>query len=163
LADFEFNTLAAELDAYAKIVAEKTSKGDLDLELDATTIEAVLKRVKQKFTRFEYKNEPIKTKIVLELKDFGILKASDLDALFTDELTKAIDRNCASRTALGLIRIAMFWHDIEKYFAKAWKKDWKGFSPDTTRLLIEHYGKEKVEAISKRHSLKLPATSAKSN
>lgn len=155
LADFEFNTLASELDAYAKTIAEKTARGDLDLELDATTIEAVLKAVGRKLTSCEQINTPIKASTVQELLDFGILKASDLNTLFTDKLVQAINRYITVRTSLGLIRLAMFWHDLDKYFSKAWKKDWKWMTDETYRLLAEHYGVDKLKVILEKHPVKL--------
>lgn len=130
--DTEFQRLSEEIDAYSEEVQKSTKQGKLDIPIDSISLIEYLK------TKLEDKIEPTlnggDSKIIQELKDFGIEKLSDLDALMTDKITEAInnfDDPIGPNNYLGVLRDIMIIIDAGKYFSKAWKDHWQGVFSST--------------------------------
>lgn len=151
LADREFNQIVHELDIYAKDVARKTERGELDVELNDTSLREYLNA---KFKNYEIEQSPTMSTVIAELHRFGVHALSDFDKLVTDELLKQlgfIGRDAA--TEVGVIRLAMLWADAEQYFENAWRRRWTGLGAGLYDILVLKYGEAKVERFIKKYNL----------
>jgi len=156
LADREFGLLAREVDQYAKDVRKSAKAGSLNKE-ELTSLSLVeflkdakdlpeLDRVSRGLTGID--------EVVGELKRFGVSDIEGVRALLTAEFLGALQKHAPSTSLVGLLRRAMMFRDIERYFVDAWKARWQGMSPETFSLLEARYGAQPVEATLKRFSVR---------
>lgn len=150
IADREFNDLASEVDAYAKDVAAATKKGDLDVELNSTSLEAFLKS-KLTDTPIKLEHRPLLPQVIDELRDYGIASLAELDKILTNRFVATIAKYRPSTTDVGFLRMAMMFDDMEHYFAKAWKHHFSGLAPGSEAMLFERYGENKAKKLLNRY------------
>lgn len=138
LADREFDALADEIDKYQKEVTKNTKSGNLNIELNSTSLQTYMNK---KFSEF-YKSNKIKNniksrEIIDELRNFDIENIQQLDNLITDNILSKISFsiNSESTTTIGILRIIMMMNDISKYFENSWKKKWLAINQRTYDLL----------------------------
>jgi hypothetical protein len=88
---------------------------------------------------------------IAELRRFGVDTVSKFAMLLNDEFLNSFGG--IETTAIGLIRDAMIYADIDRYFETAWSEAWHGWDEDSVRLVEKKYGREKVMGVIKRYSL----------
>lgn len=147
LVDREFSTLAKDLDEHAR---QETKKKPIEVndsqELSPEVVSQFLNSLPfGKDVRSEGKNSSLAS-MFEELTSFGLLNVEDLRNIFSPEfLTEvAID---SPGTKVGVLRRAMMFNDVDKYFDRAYKKSFSGLSKQTKDMLQRRYGKQKLNEI----------------
>jgi putative GTP pyrophosphokinase len=155
--DREFATLAHEVDAYAQEVSDKTGAGDLDIEINSTSVmQYLLKKTASVKSARNVAISPfqIDEDIIDELRVFGIITLSDLDRILSVDLFTSVSKHQEFENYIGLLRDAMMYADLDRYFDVAWRNSWEGIDDDTIALLAEKYGKRQVTEILSNYGVR---------
>lgn len=159
LVDREFSSLARDLDEYSRL--QKTSKpveSPIAQEIDPSTLHQYISSLPdQAPVDLGRKQQPIGA-VAEEVKRFGIQNIDQFSKLLTPEFFAAVMKHAGPTTQIGLIRKALMYEDVERYFAQAWPRSWKSMSTGTREMLCEKYGQQKVAEVMQRY---LPSTSNK--
>jgi len=155
LADSEFNSIAADLDKYSAEVAKATIQGNYHFALDSTTVDALLERIRNRLKKCRVNKSTLSAQEIGEINEFGIKDLSQLESLFTDQFLEAADEHYRVRGSMGIIRAAMMWHDIERYFGQVWKKKFDALSVKTYQLVVSRWGETLVDKCLKNHGVLL--------
>ncbi len=141
--DYEFQRLSDEIDRYVKDVQDKTKKGELDIDINSTSL---IEFLQQKLPKIPVAPtlKGSDDKIIQELKDFGILKIYHLNAILSEDFFRFITElynsdgyKCADNY-IGLLRILMIFADSEKYFKEAWKNNWGAIEKELVALFNKY-------------------------
>jgi hypothetical protein len=163
LADREFSALASETDAYAADVGKRTTEGDLNIEINTTSLlEYLPKKVEKSSKRVfdlvrnseEYINGP---DIIAELKRFGLSTLKDLSDILTEKVFDIYEKFTYETSYLGLLRDMMMFADLTLYFSKAWKGNWNFIDEPTINFLNEKYSSDEIENTLKQYGVDLGA------
>jgi putative GTP pyrophosphokinase len=146
LADREFNNIAKAIDEHSKNVAESTTKGELAIPLDSTSIKSFTAIKFKKLFNYNFANDfnddSYEKNVLNELELMGINTLADLNKIIPDDLvekeieyevmyyTKTYPLNLA-----GLLRNVMMIHDSDRYFKECWKRTWTGIDDASVELL----------------------------
>jgi putative GTP pyrophosphokinase len=158
VADQEFDYLAGAIDEYRSKVAEDTSRGHLDIDLNSPSLSEYLQSWResapQGFTlRLEDKPDTM-AEVVDELRDFGATTLKDVDQLLSPEfITSEIEAGVTGTNQFGLLRDAMMFKDIERYFAEAWKDHWRAIDPESYAWLEQCHGFKLVGRVVEEYGL----------
>ncbi|MGB6837748.1 MAG: hypothetical protein WBF66_08595 [Dehalococcoidia bacterium] len=160
LADREIDQIAAAIGSYSTQVAQQAETGNLDIEVNTTSLREYLWR---KFRRaieggelapFFGPEDRDSTEAVKELQDFGLSRLSDLDQIIPGDLgQKLLELATAGENFIGLVRAVLMIHDADLYFTKAWKEHWGGLGGDTK--LLRAYGVD-VESLARKYGIDVP-------
>jgi ppGpp synthetase/RelA/SpoT-type nucleotidyltranferase len=157
IADREFAAVAAEVDRYAHEVALATKAGELDVEVNSTSVLSYLnERLKNLRSVPVDTNVPelIPAIIIEELRTFGIQTLAQLNMIVTDALLDAIDNSEYHYvTHVGILRDAMMYSDIGRYFASTWQNHWQGFETDTVAFHKRKFGDGLVDDVIATYKL----------
>lgn len=151
LADREFNSIAQELETYSVEVSEKTKKGELDVELNTTSVIQYLKNFNV-ITR-PFISVTNLTTVINELKEFGIHSLAELDKIITPTFLSSIKNSIEGISATKFLRYAMINSDMKRYFEKAWNHRWGTVPKDLENLIVEKHGREVFDQIVKKYHL----------
>ena len=152
LADREFSLLTEELERYTAEAKHQAQVGILDLELNSTTASELLKVLVSKHGgRPVLDGHPPDQDVIQELRDFNVHSLADLKSLCNDELLQAIES--VPNTTVGVIRDAMIYADIDRYFATAWKRRWQGWDADSIAVMGKKYGNEAVSRVIRTYGV----------
>lgn len=139
LIDREFEALSRDIDKYAKQVEQQTKKGELDIEINSTSIMEYLSN--------KFDHEAIdKTLnggdqiVINELEKMGVRTLAQLDSIIPESLLENIVRYKSGRVNfLGVLRNIMIIHDPSRYFEEAWQHHWDIISHNEI-VLYSAYG-----------------------
>ena len=147
--DREFVNLSIEVDNYSEEVTNKTQSGDLDIEINVTSLRSYLQEITNKLEKTVIKQSktPAYDVAIKELTSFGLTSLKDLNTIFNDAYFEALDKNVPSSTELGLFRKAMMFLDIDRFFEEIWQERWREMRRATIRLLESKYGKSKIDEV----------------
>lgn len=125
LADKEFDRIANEIDSINEQVEIGTKQGNLDFELNTTTIKQFLNTKFQEFVpdRIEpaFPSPESEIKIINELRSYGLKTLSDINAIIPKDLLTTFKKASAiPSNFMGLLRIIMITNDWKKYFDKSY-------------------------------------------
>ena len=143
LADREFNQLSRDIDNYSKSIKESTEKGDLNIELNSTALKQFLTTkfenlINQNIIRPDFNGSDRESKILEELRSFGVETLSDLNKLIDEKLIPAyIKFGSKKGNLLGLTRLILVSADPNKYFTKSYDHSWGGFAEGHEKILSE--------------------------
>jgi len=151
LADKEFSRLGQDVDGYTAELEEKTRKGELNIELSSASLGEFLTKLSEKHAISSLKeSEHSKFAAVIdELHRFGIDTIQSLDGLISQEFCKELKAFPGTTTQVGLLRKAMMYANIDKYFTQAWHRQWSSMTPTTEELLRRRWGRERLDSIRK--------------
>ncbi|WP_394537599.1 hypothetical protein PRJ39_15905 [Lysobacter enzymogenes] len=152
LADSQFDELSQAVDRYAAEVAKKASDGDLNIELNSSSIsEFIVLKFGEDVSR-EHDNK-LWESLVAELKDYGIGDLTALNSLFSDSITSYLRADMHDSSLAGLLRGAMMLDDIDRYINSAWKGHWGAMKEETYVMLCRKYGREKIDAVIEENEI----------
>ena len=135
--DTEFQRLSDEIDDYAESVKAETSKRNLTIPIDSISLMEYLKTKLSQYPQIEATFFGNDDTLIKELGDFEIHLLSDLEQIITDEMiTGSAQKSVQNYT--GFLRDMMIISDAAKYFAKAWKSQWKSISIEDVDYLVAH-------------------------
>ncbi len=144
LVDKEFNDIAREIDKINLTVTKGTNEGDLNISINSTTLKQFLNvKFKNLIPNKIQPNFPTRrseTKILNELKDYGLSNLEELNAIIPDDLIDILKKNMKKKgNFLGLLRNIMISADWERYFEKAYTGDWMIYTIDFRKDIYQHY------------------------
>jgi ppGpp synthetase/RelA/SpoT-type nucleotidyltranferase len=155
LADREFDGLVKEIDSYARDVARKTEKGELDIELNSTSVaEFVPEHLRM--SGFPELREGSPDSVALgieELRNFGVTTLAAVKDLLSPPVLQQLGAEPDDQTLVGLFRSAMMLQDLERYLEKSWQEHWGVIHSDSAELLFEKYGRERVISLLESHGI----------
>jgi hypothetical protein len=148
MADREFDSLTYEIDEYAIEVDKKTKEGELDIEINSTSVFHFLQNKILSKDTLSVDMRPITEVVISELSDFGVRTLAGLNDLLNVENLKAMTQlHPQEATTIGIVRYAMMLSDIDLYFEKCWNNHWNSISINTLNILKAKYDAEKVDSI----------------
>lgn len=126
IADIEFERLCKMIDKYAKETLSKTSRGELDLPVNSTSL---VQYMNHRFSYIENKNFPIDSLqlVVQELNDYGIVEISQIDKIIDKRFEDWVKETKINYT--GALRRLMIIRNPDLYFEKAWNRHWTSVDP----------------------------------
>ncbi len=140
-ADREFVSIAQEIDQYKNTVVEELNKGDLNIEVNTTSLREYLAK---RFNKLIEKGNlapsfgDVGTTIVEELHLFGISNIRQLDEIIPEDLQDNIIMVKEKTTFAGIMRSILVINDLNKYFESCWRKKWQGIHSDTIAILKKY-------------------------
>lgn len=143
-ADREFSSLTEELERYSAEASSKLKKHDLNVEFNGTTIESLVSiLLVDHGSGVTVETGSIDKNFIDELKDYGVFSIEDVRNLLSEDFLD----NAFNQTSAGLLRDAMMYEDIEKYFKTAWKGRWSGWDDASIIMMIRRYGSDEIDRI----------------
>lgn len=155
LIDREFDSLAKDVEKYAKDVVKKTNRGNLDIEINTTSLTEFLKqRLSNKIElRFGHINGPT---VLGELNSFGIKTLKDINLLLTDDFFEAYHKyRSGEDTDAGFLRDIMMFKNFNLYFEKCWQNAWNASGPWILNFLSAKYKKANLIEQFERLNIKI--------
>jgi len=134
IADREFNNIAKEIDELSSRVAQGTQSGNLDFEINSTSL---MEFIKNKFEYLLEQGRSIDFEsseiAVSELTKFGIKYLNEFNDILTEKKIKDVTdyvlfRDNELNTMTGMIRLILIITDYDKYFSQAYNKKWLKWS-----------------------------------
>lgn len=154
LVDREFDSIAKEIGSYESAVEEKTERGELDIDINTTSLRNYLKFKFSKYIKLKRVEPTFRKshrKVIKELNDYGIFRLSDLDKIIKQNEMEDYFIFGETNNFLGLLRSIMLLDDAERYFKMAWNKNWKGIDEETIEKLREH--RINIDELVRRYDL----------
>lgn len=149
LVDQGFDDISKEIDTY-KSEIDRTPISEIEeLEIDSINVKKYIEElVKKNKIKTEIELGLIDTHIINELKRFGVKTIHDLSRIFSKELIELHNTSYSETTDAGLLRDAMIFNDIDKYFEECWPElKWTSMDIETVSFISEKYGPDKVDEI----------------
>lgn len=154
LADREFDELTKEIDSYTTEIHRKADSGNLNIELNSTSIlEFIGIRLSRHQPKYSVVPIAITQELIEELNLFGVRSLKELDSILPESLINLEQKYQVKNNSFGLLRNAMMYADIRKYFQKSWRSSWTGFDERTIALLAEKYGQSVLKEIISEYDL----------
>lgn len=145
-ADREFVAIAQEIDKYKNTVVEELIKGDLDIEINTTSLTEYLSQrfdtlIEQDLFSPDLGSSEGGTKVVEELRLFGILKLNQLDEIIPKDYQDNLIKLHHLTNFIGCIRDILIINNAKKYFELSWRNSWQVYHEDDLAL----WGKYNVD------------------
>jgi putative GTP pyrophosphokinase len=156
LIDMNFAMLAREVDNYSNEVEEKVLRGDLDIEINSTSLlkylSIKLRPLKSRGVEL-LEDDYISKTLIDELENFRIHALSGLDKILSDGFLEAVVDHQTYTTFAGSLRDAMIYADIDYYFSTSWNNNWQEAESYTFEMLKDKYSDEKVETMFRERDI----------
>lgn len=139
LMDREFNILAQEIEQYAAQVHAETKSGNLDFDIDSTSLMEYLKIKLKDYPQIESTFKGSDKVIIQELLDCEISTLSKLDAIMDNAIVHSLYEGTSAEAGcnyLGLLRDVLMATMPEIYFTKAWNNNWGAIESDEYAKLV---------------------------
>lgn len=154
VADQKFNRLAERIEEYKENISDKTSRGDLDIEINSSSIVKYFEDKDIDLRKSSIFKRSEMGKLIQEMEDYGKNDIEDFDEIVSEELIDFIkDREGATYT--GAVRQAMMIDNIDKYFEKSHKGKWGKMGKRSYDNLKSLYGEDKIREIISGNNLNL--------
>jgi ppGpp synthetase/RelA/SpoT-type nucleotidyltranferase len=128
LMDREFQRLSDDLADYKEKVIQDTKEGHLDIEINSTSLDEYLVEKLKDYDQIVQKSGHPGSKVIQELKDFGITTIRDLDLIITPLMNDL--RSFPEANFTRFLRGVMMIKNPEKYFSECWNVNWGRLSKD---------------------------------
>ncbi|MFK2904284.1 GTP pyrophosphokinase [Dyella ginsengisoli] len=152
LADSQFDQLSNDIDRYQADVSRRAVSGDLDIEINSSSVYELLVLKFGKGVNSAY--DDAWPQLIQEIRDFGAYDLKSLSQLFSDDVCRRARESTPGLEVPGLIRDGLILTDIERYFKKSWKGHWSGLDFKSAITYEEHYGKDLSE-VWEKHKIDL--------
>lgn len=139
LMDREFNLLAQEIEQYAAQVHAETKSGNLEFDIDSTSLLEYLKIKLKDYPQIESTFNGRDKVIIQELFDCGISTLNKLDGIMDDSIIQSLYGTTTEEDGdnyLGLLRGILMATMPEEYFTRAWKNSWGAIESNEYSKLI---------------------------
>jgi len=148
--DGAFDTIAKEIDEYAKSLEGKTLDQISSEEITTLTLEKyLLSTVKtHKIALYDFE---LSGELFDELSHFGIKTTGDLEKITTKENIAAYKTINDPDSGLGFIREVMMLADVQKYFSGPFQ--WRGIDEASYKRLLKKYDRKKIDSLLAIHGL----------
>jgi putative GTP pyrophosphokinase len=154
LADREFDELTREIDNYKIEIHRKADSGNLNIELNSTSIlEFINIRLSKHQPKISVAPTAITQELIEELNLFGVRSLQDLDTILPEALINLEQKHQIKNNSFGLLRNAMMYADIRKYFEKSWRSSWTGLDERSIALLAEKHDQSVLDEIISEYDL----------
>src|SRR5437868_4464764 len=134
IADREFNYISLEIDKISKEVEEGTKTGDLNFELNSTSLKQYIETKFKDLIGIKSLQFVSTETAITELEKFDIKSLAELDAIIPEDFIETFNKlgnELHDRVSVGgLIRLLLIIKDVNKYFTKAWGQNWHSWSDD---------------------------------
>ena len=156
LVDREFNSIAIDLDKYQKVTANEVQKGEIDIEINSTSLREYLTMkfktaIEHGVMEANYANSDDNSiEIIDELNEFGIKTIRQLDNIIPEDMAeKMIQYQGQEETNfIGCVRDIMLINNSDKYFGKIWRTKWSGIDKGSIDF-ISYYNEDFITHIEK--------------
>lgn len=144
VADHEFVSISQAIDKYKEKVVEELSKGELDIEINSTSLKEYYTKKYQKLHKhkqldLDFSSEDYLAKdIVQELAILNIKTLAQLDGITPENFEKALLDLKIHTNLAGLSRDIMIIHDAKYYLNNAWQNRWNIIEEDEVPLLMKY-------------------------
>ena len=151
MVDREFELLAKDIDDYASKVKEATNKGDLNIEINSTSLFEYMS-AKFNFPHVEKSLRSASGDLIDELNAMKISTLAQLDKIISSEFIDYLSSH-GETNFVGILRDIMIIHDGNLFFSKAWGRKWNGIDEDSYAL-YKHFD-SKIDALIDKYELDL--------
>ena len=122
MVDNEFQSLSDAIEKYEQNVQTKSKAGELDIEVNSTSLYAYLE---SKFANSEIiRKMEIPKELIEELADFSIETIRQFDDIIPEGLDDFYYKRGHQSTYVGFVRTVLIINDATKYFRYCWKNHW---------------------------------------
>lgn len=157
-ADRDFARLVFSMEKYRSSIRERTSSGDLDVEINTLSlIEYLTNKIKitgaekDIFFSFDEKEWEV---VISSLKDFGVQTLADLDRLLANDFLIMVSQ-VKNLTAPALLWAAMICSDADKFFDCAHKGIWRVIPVRWANFFKKEIGEEKFDMLIKKADIEI--------
>ncbi|MCT4595330.1 MAG: hypothetical protein N4A57_13855 [Anaeromicrobium sp.] len=157
MADREFNSISKDLDMYAKATVNNIEKGDLDIELNSTSLREYMsikfkEHINDNNMGKIQVNEQSYNKVIKELKNMGVRTISELDKVMSKYYDNKLKESISNNNLSNLLKAILMIENTDEHFEKEGKKfSFKQMSEKTYEIL-KNQGIN-VDKYLKRYSL----------
>lgn len=160
MADREFNNISREIDVISQGVKEETEKGNLNIELNSTSLSQFLRTRMHELFEAGYRISSKDSSLLFnEMHDFGLQTLDDLNKIIPDDFIEVFKASKSIDNALneiGLIRMLMIVNNHKRYFEQAFKGAYKIWSSKGKgEELFKHYGIDWDKDIERKYNVSL--------
>jgi putative GTP pyrophosphokinase len=138
LADREFNEIANAIDNYSFAVNDETQKGELNIEIDSTSLQTYLDFKLSDLISKDLLDTTVQPSrdVISEVKLMGIVNLKDFENIIRKDYSKKLLQfSPRKRSYNGIVRDILMIYDIEKYFSTAWSNHWGSMLGETVSTL----------------------------
>src|SRR5260370_31599850 len=123
--------------------------GDRDVELSSASLDDYLRSLPTM-----YRLPPIRksdpadfAEVIDELHRFGIDTLEGVNQLMSREFLAELKTPKETSTQIGLLRRAMMYSDIDRYFTDAWRGAWTSMVRSSRVMMTRKWGEKKMKYI----------------
>lgn len=142
IADREFNQLSREIDDYSDSVKNSTEKGNLDIELNSTSLTPFIKTFFKELLISDMNiTHNHNVRLLKEMNQFGLNTLEDFKNIIPDDfIDTMIENKIESINEFGLVRMIMIINDHKKYFEKSFNNAFSIWTQDGSGAgVFRHY------------------------
>ena len=144
LVDREFSEIAENIEEIRGEYAREAKEGrEASQELNELSLQEFFSNSSRELEGLKsvlWRNhEPFEV-VIGELRRFSVRTLGQVSALFTSDFVEAHRKFVTEETRPGLLRSAMLFADIDRYFREAWADTWQGITQEAVDMLSQKYG-----------------------
>lgn len=143
IADQGFDEVSKSIDRYIADIEQKSSKGDLDVDIDSISIESF---VQEWASKNDIEIEKVKgpvDELIGELNLFGVHKIKDITEIIPNGYSEVCKKSGRKTTIFGLIRDWMLIHDWRRFLQDV-PHDWVIIKDDDKHVFNHFIPKDEL-------------------
>ena len=150
--DRGFDEIALKIDEY------KSKIGDADIgllnesEIDSITLEKFVELASHTY-EFDIELMGVTKEIVDEVRQFGITRVGELQAIFDDNFRDTHKKHQECDTSWGFIRSVLMFNNLERYMDRSFKYDWSILDLGSFHMLADKFGADNVSQLMDRYEI----------
>ncbi|MDG3443931.1 GTP pyrophosphokinase [Nitrospirillum amazonense] len=156
LADKGFEEISNSIDSYAKEIAKSSPVELNDKVIDSITFVKFMTNfltVNKIETKRKIDDESVST-CISELHEYGLNSVADLNSIISDDAIESLKQEIAPKSVIGIIRLLMLFHDIDRYFSRV-NFSWGRIHKGTYDTLTRKYEDKKIQSILKDKNVEI--------
>jgi putative GTP pyrophosphokinase len=155
IVDGAFDEISTEIDEYRSELQTKSANQISDTGVDSLSVEKYLTDVEKKWGG-AIKTKQVLPEVISELNRMGIKKIGQIEKIISDDFItkyKALVAPNYTTTGTGVLRSAMLYSDLKKYFKT--KPDWGAIPQSLIDMLATKYEKATIAKIISKHRIEV--------